>query len=52
MTSGTPSVQYAFDDAASSSNEIRLNQLTYPNDRTIAYELRHFRRHERLSESC
>jgi len=33
----TPSVQYAYDTGASSSNEIRLNQLTYPNLRTIAY---------------
>ena len=33
----TPSVQYAYDSGGSSSNEIRLNQLTYPNDRTIAY---------------
>ena len=35
--SGTPSVQYAYDSGGSGSNEIRLNQLTYPNDRTIAY---------------
>ncbi len=33
----TPSVQYAYDTGGSSSNEIRLNQLTYPNLRTIAY---------------
>jgi RHS repeat-associated protein len=33
----TPSVQYGYDSGASSSNEIRLNQLTYPNGRTIAY---------------
>ena len=33
----TPSVQYAYDSAASSSNEIRLNQLTYPDGRTIGY---------------
>jgi YD repeat-containing protein len=33
----TPSVQYAFDTGASGSNEIRLNQLTYPNGRTISY---------------
>ena len=36
LTSGTPGVQYAFDSGASSSNEIRLNEVTYPNDRTIA----------------
>ena len=33
----TPSVHYAYDAGASSSNEIRLNQLTYPNGRTIGY---------------
>jgi len=37
VTSGTPSVQYSFDSGASSSNEIRLNEVTYPNERTIAY---------------
>jgi hypothetical protein len=33
----TPSVQYAYDTGASSSNEIRLNQLTYPNGRAVSY---------------
>ena len=33
----TPSVEYAYDSGGSSSNEIRLNQLTYPNGRTIGY---------------
>jgi len=36
VTSGTPKVQYGFDSGASSSNEIRLNLLTYPNGRPIA----------------
>jgi YD repeat-containing protein len=33
----TPSVQYAYDSGGSSSNEIRLNQLTYPNGRAVSY---------------
>jgi RHS repeat-associated protein len=33
----TPSVQYAYDTGGSSSNEIRLNQLTYPNGRMVSY---------------
>jgi RHS repeat-associated protein len=33
----TPSVQYAYDTGGSSSNEIRLNQLTYPNGRAVSY---------------
>jgi RHS repeat-associated protein len=37
VSGSTPSVQYAYDPGASSSNEIRLNQLTYPNGRTVAY---------------
>ena len=32
----TPSVAYVYDAGSSSSNQIRLNQLTYPNGRTIA----------------
>jgi RHS repeat-associated protein len=36
VTGSSLSVQYAYDSGASSSNEIRLNQLTYPNGRTIA----------------
>ena len=40
FTSGTgisPNVQYGYDTGASSSNEIRLNSLTYPNGRVISY---------------
>jgi YD repeat-containing protein len=33
----TPSVQYAYDSGGSSSNEIRLNQLTCPNGRAVSY---------------
>jgi len=36
VATSTPSVQYFFEDASSGSNEIRLNQLTYTNGRTIA----------------
>jgi len=36
-TTSTPSVQYAYDTGGSSSNEIRLNQLTYPNARTLGF---------------
>jgi hypothetical protein len=36
-TTSAPSVQYAYDTGGSSSNEIRLNQLTYPSGRTIGY---------------
>ncbi|HZL36201.1 MAG TPA: hypothetical protein VFC78_12865, partial [Tepidisphaeraceae bacterium] len=35
VTGSSLNVQYAFDTGASNSNEIRLNQLTYPNLRTI-----------------
>jgi RHS repeat-associated protein len=37
VSGSTPSVGYVYDSGVSSSNEIRLNQLTYPNGRTIAY---------------
>jgi RHS repeat-associated protein len=37
VTMSTPGVGYAYDTGGSSSNEIRLNQLTYPNGRTISY---------------
>jgi RHS repeat-associated protein len=37
VTGSTPSVGYAYDSGASGSNEIRLNQLTYPNGRVISY---------------
>jgi RHS repeat-associated protein len=37
VASGTPNVQYAYDPGASSSNEIRFNQLTYPNGRNVSY---------------
>jgi hypothetical protein len=30
-------VQYAYDTGDAGSSEIRLNQVTYPNGRTIAY---------------
>jgi RHS repeat-associated protein len=33
----TPAVQYAYDIGGSSSNEIRLNQLIYPNGRQVNY---------------
>ncbi len=35
--SSTPSVQYGYDSGASSSNQVRLNRLTYPNARQITY---------------
>jgi RHS repeat-associated protein len=38
VSSSTPKVQYAYDSGGSSSNEIRFNQLTYPNARAIAYD--------------
>jgi RHS repeat-associated protein len=37
VTTGSVSVGYAYDTGASSSNEIRLNQLIYPNGRLIDY---------------
>jgi YD repeat-containing protein len=37
VSGSSPNVQYAYDSGASGSNEIRLNQLTYPNGRTIGY---------------
>jgi RHS repeat-associated protein len=37
VTTGSVSVGYAYDSGASSSNEIRLNGLTYPNGRLIDY---------------
>lgn len=37
VSGSSPSVQYSYDSGASSSNEIRLNGLTYPNGRTITY---------------
>jgi YD repeat-containing protein len=35
VSGSTPSVQYAYDSG--SSNEVRLNQLIYPNGRTVSY---------------
>jgi RHS repeat-associated protein len=37
VSGSSPSVQYAYDSGASSSNEIRLNGMTYPNGRAISY---------------
>jgi YD repeat-containing protein len=37
VSGSSPNVQYAFDSGASSSNEIRLSSLTYPNTRLVAY---------------
>jgi RHS repeat-associated protein len=37
VSGSSPSVQYGYDSGASSSNEVRLNGLTYPNSRVITY---------------
>jgi RHS repeat-associated protein len=37
VTGSSADVQYAYDSASSSSNEIRLNAITYPNSRVIDY---------------
>ncbi len=37
VTSSSPQVSYAYDDASSGSNEIRINQMTYPNGRVLNY---------------
>jgi RHS repeat-associated protein len=37
VSGSSPSVQYAYDSGASSSNEIRLSSLTYPNTRVVSY---------------
>ena len=37
VSGSSPSVQYSYDSGASSSNEIRLNGLNYPNGRVITY---------------
>jgi hypothetical protein len=36
-TGSSVNAQYAYDTGGSGSNEIRLNQITYPNGRTISY---------------
>ena len=37
VTGTTPSVQYGYDSGVGTSNEVRLNALTYPNGRVISY---------------
>ncbi len=37
VTAGSLGVQYGYDSGAGSSNQIRLNAVTYPNGRTIIY---------------
>jgi len=37
VSGSSPSVQYGYDSGGSSSNEIRLSSLTYPNTRVISY---------------
>jgi RHS repeat-associated protein len=37
VSSSSPVVQYSYDTGVSSSNEIRLNAVTYPNGRLVSY---------------
>ena len=37
VSGSSPAVQYGYDSGGSSSNEIRFNQLTYPNGRVVNY---------------